>query len=238
MTNRVKVLFFATLREETGRTSIDLILPSGISVLDLKITLTKMYPMIKESIGRALVAVNHEYAGDDGQIPDSAEIAFFPPVSGGNGITEKLTICMIQYEEIMVDEWIGKIITPTCGAIGMFVGVVRSITLRSNPHQTNYLVYEAYVPMAEQKMAQIASEMRQRWPSLEGIAIVQRCGKISAGARSVLIACSAPHRNDGVFEASHYGIERLKEIVPVWKQETGPDGKVWVEGEYRPVPGE
>jgi molybdopterin synthase catalytic subunit len=92
--------------------------------------------------------------------------------------------------------------------------------------------------MAEQKMTQIASEMRQRWPSLEGIAIVQRCGKISAGARSVLIACSAPHRNDGVFEASHYGIERLKEIVPVWKQETGPDGKVWVEGEYRPAPGE
>jgi len=238
MTNQVKVLLFANLREKIREAELVLTLPNGISVNDLKFAITDLYPMVKEDIGRALVAVNHEYASDETIIPERAEVAIFPPVSGGNAILNKLTICKIQYEEISIEEWVRKIITPTSGAIGMFVGVVRSITLGANPYQTEYLNYEAYIPMAELKMTQIAAEIRQQWPSIDGIAIIQRCGKMDAGSQSVLIACSAPHRTDGVFEASHYGIDRLKEIVPVWKQETGPDGKVWVEGEYRPAPGE
>ncbi len=238
MTNQIKLLLFANLREKTGNAVLELTLPNGTSVNNLKIAIADMFPMIREEIKRALVAVNHEYASDDTIIPDCAEVAIFPAVSGGNLIPEKLTICKIQYEEISIDQWAKKIVTPTSGAIGMFVGVVRSITFGANPYQTEYLSYEAYIPMAELKMTQIASEIRQRWPSIDGIAIIQRCGKMNAGSQSVLIACSAPHRNDGVFEASHYGIDRLKEIVPVWKQETGPDGEVWVEGEYWPAPGE
>jgi molybdopterin synthase catalytic subunit len=200
--------------------------------------ITETFPSIKEEIERALVAVNHEYAGGDTILPDQAEVAIFPQVSGGNDSNDKPTLCRVQNEEIALDEWLKKIITPTSGAVGMFVGVVRAITPGAHPDKTDYLYYEAYMPMAEMKMNQIASEIRRQWPIIDGIAIVQRCGKMDSGTQSVLIACSAPHRNDGVFEAAHYGIERLKEIVPVWKQETGPDGKVWVEGEYKPAPGE
>jgi molybdopterin synthase catalytic subunit len=113
--------------------------------------------------------------------------------------------------------------------------MVRGKTSRGEPHETSSLEYEAYVPMAEAKMIQVASEIRERWPAVEGIAIVQRIGLLAPKTPTVLIACSAAHRDTGVFEAAHYGIDRLKEIVPIWKKEIGPDGEVWVEGEYTPT---
>jgi molybdopterin synthase catalytic subunit len=70
---------------------------------------------------------------------------------------------------------------------------------------------------------------------VEGIAIVHRLGKLDAGTPTILVACTAAHRDTGVFEAARYGIDRLKEIVPVWKKEVGPDGERWVEGSYHPV---
>jgi molybdopterin synthase catalytic subunit len=70
---------------------------------------------------------------------------------------------------------------------------------------------------------------------VEGIAIVQRIGVLQPGTPTVLIACTAAHRDSGVFEAARYGIDRLKEIVPVWKKEVGSQGEVWVEGEYLPT---
>jgi molybdopterin synthase catalytic subunit len=112
--------------------------------------------------------------------------------------------------------------------------MVRAITRRGEPHDTQYLEYEAYKPMAEAKMSQVADEIRDRWPSIEGIAIVQRVGRLDPGTPTVLIACTAPHRDTGVFEAARYGIDRLKEIVPVWKKEVGPHGETWVEGSYSP----
>ena len=88
--------------------------------------------------------------------------------------------------------------------------------------------------MAERKMQQVAEEIRGRWSSIEGIAIIQRIGTLYPGTPTVLIACTAAHRDTGVFEAARYGIDRLKEIVPVWKKEVGPTGEAWVEGDYIP----
>ena len=116
--------------------------------------------------------------------------------------------------------------------------MVRGVTTRDNPHETVYLEYEAYKPMAEAKMKQVADEIRAKWPTVEGIAIVQRIGRLYPRTPTVLIACSSPHRDTGVFEAARYGIDRLKEIVPVWKKEVGPQGEEWVEGDYIPKAGE
>jgi molybdopterin synthase catalytic subunit len=104
--------------------------------------------------------------------------------------------------------------------------------------ETEYLEYEAYVPMAEEKMKQVAEEIRVRWPTVEGIAIVQRVGRLYPKTPTVLIACTAAHRDTGVFDAARYGIDRLKEIVPIWKKEVRPDGEQWVEGDYFPKAGE
>ena len=116
--------------------------------------------------------------------------------------------------------------------------MVRGVTARGDAHETDYLEYEAYRPMAEAKMQQIAGEIRRKWPSVEGIALVQRIGRLFPGTPTVLIACTAPHRDTGVFEAARYGIDRLKEIVPVWKKEVSPDGEFWVEGEHPPAGGD
>ena len=148
------------------------------------------------------------------------------------------TIFSVTEEEIKLNDLLAKITLPSTGAAAIFTGMVRGVTSRENPHQTVYLEYEAYVPMAEAKMKQVAEEIRAQWPSVEGIAIVQRVGKLYPQTPTVLIACTAAHRDTGIFEAARYGIDRLKEIVPIWKKEVGPGGEFWVEGEYIPTAGE
>ncbi len=148
------------------------------------------------------------------------------------------TVFSVAEKEIDLNDLLARITLPTTGAAAIFTGMVRGVTTRDDPHQTAYLEYEAYVPMAEAKMKQVAEEIRARWPAIEGIAIVQRVGKLYPQTPTVLIACTAAHRDTGVFDAARYGIDRLKEIVPIWKKEVGSNGEFWVEGEYIPKAGE
>ena len=148
------------------------------------------------------------------------------------------TVFSITEAALDLDALLASITVESTGAAAIFTGMVRGITSRDDPHRTDYLEYEAYVPMAEAKMKQVADEIRARWPAVEGIAIVQRVGRLYPKTPTVLIACTAAHRDTGVFDAARYGIDRLKEIVPVWKKEVGPHGEEWVEGEYLPKPGE
>lgn len=148
------------------------------------------------------------------------------------------TFFSITEEEIDLDDLLARITLTSTGAAAIFTGMVRGQTSRGEVHETEYLEYEAYVPMAEEKMKQVAEEIRARWPIVEGIAIVQRIGKLYPKTPTVLIACTAAHRDTGVFDAARYGIDRLKEIVPIWKKEVSPGGQYWVEGDYFPKAGE
>jgi molybdopterin synthase catalytic subunit len=148
-------------------------------------------------------------------------------------------VCTVTEAVLDLDDLLARITLPSTGAAAIFTGMVRGETDRAGlPGTTDYLEYEAYVPMAEQKMAQVAAEIRARWDAVEGIAIVQRIGRLYPGTPTVLIACTAAHRNTGVFEAARYGIDRLKEIVPIWKKEIGEGGSEWVEGAYHPRQGD
>jgi len=148
------------------------------------------------------------------------------------------TIFSITENEIDLNDLLAQITLTSTGAAAIFTGMVRGVTSRDDLHETSFLEYEAYVPMAEAKMKQVAEEIRAKWPVIEGIAIVQRIGKLYPKTPTVLIACTAAHRDTGVFEAARYGIDRLKEIVPIWKKEVSPNGESWVEGEYIPKAGE
>lgn len=139
------------------------------------------------------------------------------------------TIYSITEDEIDIDHLLAQITLTSTGAAAIFVGMVRGITTRDDPHETVYLEYESYKPMAEAKMKQVADEIRERWGCVEGIAIVQRIGRLYPRTPTVLIACTAAHRDTGVFDAARYGIDRLKEIVPIWKKEINPQGEHWVE---------
>ncbi|MBW8010051.1 MAG: molybdopterin converting factor subunit 1 [Chloroflexi bacterium] len=237
--NQITILFFATFKERAGTKHANLEIAEGTTVGELKSLVEDKFPNLSDSMGSVLVSVNKEYAFDEEVIPADAEVALFPPVSGGTMQDDSFpTVFSITDRELDLNAILESITLPTTGAACFFTGMVREVTSRGDSHETDFLEYEAYKPMAEQKMNQVADEIREKWESVEGIAIVQRIGKLHPGEPTVMIACTAGHRDTGVFEAARYGIDRLKQIVPIWKKEVGPDGQVWVEGKYFPSPGE
>jgi molybdopterin synthase catalytic subunit len=147
------------------------------------------------------------------------------------------TIISLVESEINLKDLFTQITLPTTGAVVFFTGAVREQTALTG-QITDFLEYEAYPSMALSKMQQVADEIREKWPAVEGIAIIQRLGRLSPGEASTVIACSSAHRSTGVFEAAKYGIDRLKEIVPIWKKTIGSNGEEWIEGGYHPEPGE
>lgn len=238
--NQINLLFFANLREIAGARSVELSIDESSTVADFKILVGELYPDLKPHLETALVSINKEYGFDEDVIPAGAEIALFPPVSGGSNFKhDRLpTYLGIQEDLLDLNEMVEQITTPRTGAACVFTGMVRAVTERGRGHDTEFLEYQAYQEMAEQQLEKVAAEIRQRWPAVEGIVIIQRIGHLQTGTPTVAIACSAAHRDSGVFEAARYGIDRLKQIVPIWKKEVGPGGEEWIEGEYIPQPGE
>jgi len=230
-------MYFATLRLKVGMKQETVTLPQTATVADLKAAVLRAHPELAESMTTAICAINREFAEADDPLKDGDEAAFFPPVSGGSG-DEPPTVLRLTKDPLDLNQALGWIVRPTTGAACVFAGLVRAQTERGEPHATEALEYEAYSPMAEAKLRQVVEELRRRWPSVEGVAIIQRIGQMAAGTPTVLVACSAAHRDSGVFEAARYGIDRLKEIVPIWKKDIGPEGEAWVEGDYRPGPGD
>jgi molybdopterin converting factor subunit 1 len=237
-TVKVNVLLFATLKEKAGANRIQLEMDgNSATVNDVRAALAQRFPAMAENVQVALAALNEEYAFASDPVQDGDELAFFPPVSGGSE-TELPTHCRLADQPIDHDALIQSITTPGTGAVVVFSGMVRGQTRQADNAamlETQHLEYEAYESMAVAKMKQVAAEIRQQWPLVQGVAIVQRVGRLEVGQNTILIACSAGHRNDGCFEAAKYGIDRLKEIVPVWKKEVRPDGSSWVEGGYIPT---
>lgn len=121
--------------------------------------------------------------------------------------------------DVSVDEVVARLADPANGAVVTFVGVVRCET---GGREVLYLEYEAYPEMAVQTLRQVAGEVQDRWPEIREVAIVHRVGRLMVGETAVVIALSAAHRRQ-MFDALHYAIDRLKEIVPIWKKE------VWVD---------
>ncbi len=133
------------------------------------------------------------------------------------------TFFTITDQPISLEEVVRKVIRPEAGAVTTFIGTVREFT---NGKRTLFLQYEAYVPMAEKMLAQIGEEISKRWPEAK-VAITHRIGKLAISDVAVVIAVSTPHRKDA-YEANQYAIERIKQIVPIWKKEHWEDGTEWV----------
>lgn len=126
-------------------------------------------------------------------------------------------------EPLNVQRYIDYVLHPGAGAITTFTGHVREWT---NGVRTLFLSYEAYVPMAEKKLAQIGSEIEERWPGSR-VAIAHRIGELQISDIAVVIVVSSPHRKSA-YEANEYAIERIKEMVPIWKKEIWEDGEEWI----------
>lgn len=126
-------------------------------------------------------------------------------------------------EPIHIQACVDKVIRAEAGAICTFTGIAREFT---SGKRTLYLEYQAYVQMAEKKLAQIGAEIKKKWETAE-VAIAHRTGRLDISEIAVVIAVSTPHRADA-FAASRYAIERIKDIVPIWKKEHWEDGTKWI----------
>lgn len=119
-----------------------------------------------------------------------------------------------------------RVVPASCGAIVTLDGFVRQFT---KGRETEYLVYEAYEPMALKEMAKLIEAAKAQF-EIENIGIVHRLGKLEIGETSVVISVASPHRR-AAFEACEWLIKELKRTVPIWKKEVYRDGEIWIEGD-------
>jgi len=229
---QVHVRLFASLRESVGQDHVVIEIPEGITVQELVQHVVEQFPALRGAASAIYAAVNNRYVSPTTVLQAGDEVSLFPPVSGGFDGGQKLY--EITESPLSLDDVVARVVDPACGAVATFVGVVRGIT---GEQRTSHLEYEAHPEMAEVMLAQIGEEIAQKWPRVSKVSIVHRIGRMMVGEPSVIIAVSAPHRDDGVFEACRYAIERIKTIVPIWKKEVLTDGAYWVEGPREAPPG-
>jgi molybdopterin synthase catalytic subunit/molybdopterin converting factor small subunit len=205
---RVTVKLFAGLRERAGWTQRELTDAERVGDVWGKLDLGD------EPAG-LLYAVNKEYADPDRELADGDEVALIPPVSGGS--------FRLSDEPLSLEAAVDEVRSDKAGAIVTFLGTTR---IESRGRTVLHLDYEAYEGMAEQVMAEIADELKDRYDVLE-IAIHHRTGRVEIGEASVVIAVSATHRQDAL-AACKDAIDTLKKKVPLWKKEVYEGGEEWI----------
>lgn len=227
MTNnisKISILFFAAIRERAGTDVVRVVAVDGMTVGDAVDAACKAIPGHLELGTVVMLALNGDYVARDHLASPGDEIAVIPPVSGGaDEIADDSEWVFLTSEDLDSSALTEFVKTNADGAIATFLGVTRD----SNQGRiVKYLEYEAYQPMAQNKMVEIIEEMRSRW-SIGKIAVAHRTGRVNIGETSMVIAVASPHRRPA-FEACLYFVDRLKEIVPIWKKEFFEGGEVWI----------
>ncbi|PWK05186.1 molybdenum cofactor biosynthesis protein [Tumebacillus permanentifrigoris] len=224
----IEVHLFAGVAEAVGARTWSGDLPEEATVADLFARLAAEHPSAAALLRISFASVNHAYTTPDTVLVAGDEIAILPPVSGGEEALFEITDAPLSVENVLK-----KVRNPLCGAVNLFVGTVREMT---EGKRTVELAYEAYTPMAVKTMQQIADEIEERWPGAH-VAMSHRIGRLEIEEAAVVIAVATPHRAAS-YEAGRYAIERLKEIVPVWKKEVWSDGTQWMghqQGPWNPL---
>jgi MoaE-MoaD fusion protein len=203
----VTVRLFAGLREQAGWSRREL---EAATVADVWPALG-----LGDEPAGLLYAVNREYAERERELADGDEVALIPPVSGG--------AFRVTEQPLSLEAAVAEVADERAGAVATFTGTVRR---RSRGREVTLLEYEAYAEMAEEVMAQLARELDQRY-ELCAVAIHHRVGTLGIGEASVVIAVSAPQRQDAL-AACKDAIDTLKATVPLWKKEVYEGGEEWV----------
>jgi molybdopterin synthase catalytic subunit len=221
-TMKVKILFFGPIHDLTGSEEQQLEIPEGENLEGLWSRCAKRFPQLQEAANSLLFAVNRELADTSRLLRDGDEVAFLPPVSGGTSDD----FFVLTRQPILTAELTPALKAPRDGSVVVFEGIVRD---HSQGRRTLYLEYEAYEPMAVQKMQEIGREAKRQF-DIDHIGMIHRLGRLEIGETSVAILVTSAHRR-AAFAACQYAIDRLKQVVPIWKKEYFEDGAAWAEGE-------
>jgi MoaE-MoaD fusion protein len=220
----VRVRLFARLREQAGTETETLELPRGSTLADVYEAMQRKHAALDSDRNVVRAALNQEFGDWSIEVSDGDEVAFIPPVSGGThgvGILFELTPDPLDARRMEA-----AVTHKGAGAICTFTGVVRD---NSRGRSVTHLDYEAYAEMATAQMRKIGDEIAERWPEAR-VAMAHRTGKLDIGEASVVVSVSCPHRAEAI-AACKWGIDRLKETVPIWKKEHAADGTYWIEGD-------
>jgi len=212
-----RVRLFAILRERAGSDAVDVELPAGATVGDALDALAAQHPALATALDSlsVVMAVNRAYAEPRTVLADGDELALIPPVSGGAGGPH----ARVTEEPLSAERLTALVSTDGTGAIVTFHGTTR---------QVDRLEYEAYLPMAEERIAAILEDLLAGH-EIEGIAAEHRVGPVPLREPSVIVAVAAAHRGPA-FEAAREAIDRIKAETPIWKREVEGDDATWVEG--------
>lgn len=227
---KVRVRLFASLREAVGAGELALDVPDGATVGDVVARLSEDHPEVARHPNLVL-ARNQAVVEADEPLEDGDEVAVFPPVSGGADDADRQegdrpTIDPGLSEDLpSLDAFLDRVRTDGTGAVVTFTGVVRG---HSRGEAVERLEYEAYGPMAEDSLRELAARAREKF-DVEDAVVVHRTGTHGVGEPVVTIAVAAAHR-DAAFEACRWLIDTLKVETPIWKKEHTADGATWVEG--------
>lgn len=220
----VSIRLFASLRDLVGERELRLELNDGASINDLKRRLIEKYPAITPAIQTAVFAVNDEYVAFDAMLQEGSDVSLIPPVSGGSGA--QVELFRVTYEALDGQVLADLVRRDDAGAIAVFYGVVRN---HNDGKAVSHLEYEAHESMAMGKLKEVAQMTKREFPEIAEVGAWHRIGSLKIGETSLLVAVSSAHRQEA-FESCHWAVDRIKEIVPVWKKEYGPDGPFWLEG--------
>ncbi len=259
---QINVLFFGALKDLVGQASEQVEVEPGSDIGVLFEKFARRFPELEPHGPSLLFSRNREFAARDDKLADGDEVAFLPPVSGGtsdppgrgeaaggakgtarskqavsggtdavpeaDSVGSQEIICRLTREAIDTKALVAELQQGSDGAVVEFHGVARNNT---GGRETLFLEYEGYEEMAIEKMREICLVLKSEH-AIGRIGMVHRLGRLEIGEASVVIVVCSPHRK-AAFEACRAAIDRLKQIVPIWKKEHFADGAVWVEGEMK-----
>ncbi|PIE17951.1 MAG: molybdenum cofactor biosynthesis protein MoaE [Proteobacteria bacterium] len=218
----LNVLYFAHVRQVVGRTDERLDLAAGATVADAVAALVERHPGLGPLAAVVRVAVDGEFAAGEQVLTDGAELVLIPPVSGGAG-TPPVALTREPLDAARHRALVEVVSASGHGGIATFVGVVRD---HARGRAVTHLEYQAYEAMAVKQLTRIVAEAEAAYPGTR-VAIHHRVGLLEVGETAVIIAAGSAHRAEA-FGACQRVIDRVKEDVPIWKREVGPDGAQWV----------
>ena len=222
---KIKIKFFAKLKEDIGHQSLSISLESPKKVIDVVKIISKDFGVKIINRNNYLYAKNLEYCSMDTILDDNDELAIIPPVSGGSIDYDKNSNFNVEItkEKINLNDFIEDKFSSKDGSEVIFLGITRDHNLG---REVDKLFYESYSDMASKEIYKIIDTIKSKW-NISSLRIIHRLGTVYPSEISMVLIVTSSHRKES-FEAAEFFVDELKKSVPIWKKEFFQDGTVWI----------